>query len=1240
VASTDPIFGDLLRQLRRAAGLTQSELAELANLSPRGLSDLERGINRHPRRETLLALADAFALSNGEREGLFQAAHRRPRIDTSQVASPAARAPEGEPEPAARTPESELLQTADIQIFLIADVRGYTTYTYEHRDEEAAELAMRFATIAREVVEALGGRVIELRGDEVLAVFASARAALRAAVELQQHLAELSEASSDHALACGIGLEAGEAIPVEDGYRGLALNLAARLCSRAGPGEVLAGETIVGLARRVTGLAFRELEPASFKGIATPVRVIQVLPEEAPELVPLPVAETAPSTLAEAPLAVGNFLWARPEHRLVAREKEMSKLLASLDAVQTGAGRLAFLIGEPGVGKTRLAQEVTLVARRRGFFIVTGRCYAPQENVPYYPFLEALSRAYSTGPAALRTALLQQWPEVARLLPDRVIGMSLANAGPANGSAEDQQRLFWHVSGFLQALSAERPVALLLDDLHWADGASIDLLVHLARHNHESPILLLGTYRDFEVRSPLHPLAKATTDLSREHLVEQIEVRRLSIEGTAALLSATLDEGEVSPEVTTLIHEPTEGNAFFAQEVLRALVERDDVRLVNGRWELREGIELVVPENVRTTILERVARLSPPTQQALATASALGQTFLFDDLLATQALIVPANQSLTTAPSMSVTALDPAEALEEVLEEAVNSRLLREVDGSRYAFSHALTQRALYAQMSARRRRKLHVAAAETIESLPDSTRSRRVGEIAYHFMQANETARALPYLLLAGDQVQTVYANTEAEQHFRTATRFALELGDRQFEAEALERLGSLYWWNFGDYDLAMPALEQAVIAQQSSDVGIVWPRTAGLLARAYARCGEPDRARRMLAPWLDGQGRQLRLESEPPAIQASLLSAFADLYFHTGDYPQQLAAAARAARLWGELGDRRAQMDALFLRGVALRLQGRWGEGLETLQEVVTGARAVGALYVCGHASYHVGYSYLQKGAWEQAAATIEVALDLATQSGNQTFYGSSSFLQGILEYQRGDWVAARYWFEQAQRHYGPACRIVVRAYGPYGQGLIRAVTGELEEGVRYLHEAISICEAGGLLFLLHRAQRDMAEVELVRGQAVEARDRLESIVWSPGCEEYNEITPLLPLQAWAFLELGDASRAEDLLDRAAPRAEAQQHTLALLDVLRVRGLLHTRKERPKEGREVLEQALSLARSLPHPYAEAKLLYVVGQLEAASGDTRAAREHFTAALAICGELGERLYAHRIEREMSVPRI
>ncbi|HEY8686623.1 MAG TPA: adenylate/guanylate cyclase domain-containing protein, partial [Chloroflexota bacterium] len=226
--------------------------------------------------------------------------------------------------------------------FLFADVRGYTRFTAEHGDEAAARLAARFAAIAREVMAASGGEVYELVGDQAVAVFTSSRQAMRAAVALQQRMAEERTADPSFPVTIGIGLDAGEAVPVEGGYRGGPLNLAARLCARAAAGEIFASAGVIHLARVVADIDVRDRGFASFKGMAEPVRVVQVgaagtLPESLPPL------ETPTRSTNLAP-QLTSFI-GRAEER--ARVKDM---LAD--------SRLVTLAGTGGAGKTRLAVQV------------------------------------------------------------------------------------------------------------------------------------------------------------------------------------------------------------------------------------------------------------------------------------------------------------------------------------------------------------------------------------------------------------------------------------------------------------------------------------------------------------------------------------------------------------------------------------------------------------------------------------------------------------------------------------------------------------------------------------------------------------------------------------------------------------------------------------------------------------------------------------------------------------------
>jgi WD40 repeat protein/class 3 adenylate cyclase len=239
--------------------------------------------------------------------------------------------------------------------FLIADVRGYTRFTAERGDAAAALLAKRFADLARDAVEARGGRVIELRGDEALAVFESPSQAVRAAVEFQATCAEESEADPAFPLPVGIGIDAGEAVPVEDGYRGVALNMAARLCSNAAAGQVLVTRAIVGSTATVGAeITFVERGPASFKGFEQAVDVIEAIASQAREALPRvgPILERTKDQERRIPAELD------PLTPLVDREQVMRWLRGTWRMVRRGGGRLLFISGPAQIGKTRLAGEI------------------------------------------------------------------------------------------------------------------------------------------------------------------------------------------------------------------------------------------------------------------------------------------------------------------------------------------------------------------------------------------------------------------------------------------------------------------------------------------------------------------------------------------------------------------------------------------------------------------------------------------------------------------------------------------------------------------------------------------------------------------------------------------------------------------------------------------------------------------------------------------------------------------
>lgn len=554
MATTETLtFAELLRRYRRAAELTQEELAERAGLSIRAVGNLERGEKHVPRKETVKLVADALQLSEEDRAQL-EAAARRARWTASDEEGPPGDRTDG------ATEHARTLST-----FLIADVRGYTRFTVEHGDEAAAALTTKFASIVREGVRLGGGTLVSQRGDEAVAMFRSASEAVRTAAALQMRICQ--EADPSLPLKVGIGLDAGEVVKVGAYYRGGAINLTARLCSLAGPGEVLASEGVVHLARTVEGLQFVERGMVPLKGFPDPVEVVQVTQAGAGPERPEEARDGAPERRPQAPpVPIGNFLGALPPSPLVSREDELERLRFAVETVETGTGQLVLLAGETGIGKTRLAQEAALLARDHGFVVATGRCYERCHALALYPFVEALMHALVAAPSTLQFQARRRWPALHRLLDEQ-----MSAPGETVGTGlEEEHRLFRAVTEFLAAIAGDRPVALLLDDLHWADEASLALLQHLARHTRAHRVLLVGTYRDVELDQQ-HPVRRAVRDLTREHLVERITLGRLPVEGTAAMVADVIAETEGISEFAEFVHRRTKGNPYFIDTMLQAL---------------------------------------------------------------------------------------------------------------------------------------------------------------------------------------------------------------------------------------------------------------------------------------------------------------------------------------------------------------------------------------------------------------------------------------------------------------------------------------------------------------------------------------------------------------------------------------------------------------------------------------------------------------------------------------------
>jgi DNA-binding SARP family transcriptional activator/tetratricopeptide (TPR) repeat protein len=468
------------------------------------------------------------------------------------------------------------------------------------------------------------------------------------------------------------------------------------------------------------------------------------------------VAEAEPA----APSTRGPF---------VGRESELAELLGSLGDAFSGRGRLCLVAGEPGIGKSRLADEVIAHARAQGARVLVGRCWEAGGAPPYWPWVQSI-RVYlrDSDPGSLRGLLgegaanvAQIVPELRELLPDLPEPASLDPAGA-------RFRLFDSVTSFLLSVATERPLVLVLDDLHAADEPSLLLLRFVARELGSARLLLVGAYRDVDptVRGPL---ASAVADLVREPATRRIELAGLEQKDVAEYIELT---AELTPDETLVaaIHTETEGNPLFVAEVVRLLASE---RRLGGAGDPPLGI----PQGVRDAIGRRLGRLSGECREVLALASVLGREF-----------------GLGGLERMSGLARDE---LLERLEEAVAERVVTEVAGTpdRLRFSHVLVRDSLYESLPAPRRLRLHRRAAEALEQHHARHVEPHLAELAHQFLLGGgtESGKAFDYARRSADQAMAQLAYEEAVRLYRMAHE-ALELervGDESIRCELLLALG-----------------------------------------------------------------------------------------------------------------------------------------------------------------------------------------------------------------------------------------------------------------------------------------------------------------------------------------------------------------------------------------------------------------------------------------------------------------
>jgi class 3 adenylate cyclase len=475
---------------------------------------------------------------------------------------------------------------------------------------------------------------------------------------------------------------------------------------------------------------------------------------------------------------------------LVGRQEELSQLEDALLSANRGDGRFVLVAGEAGIGKTRLATELTRRARKLGCDVLWGSCSEVELSLPYLPFVEAIGNQLGEHDLALlRAELGPMTAELGQLFPQLGDG---AAAAPASDPAQAKLRMFESVVSLLELWARERGLLLVLDDVHWADSSTRHLLDYVARRLVRSRVMLLATYRSDEL-DRRHPLTRTAQVWQRAGLAETIPVEAMTPEQVAELIAAILDAEEVSAELAAVVHARSEGNPFVLEELLREALDRREIVRTGTGWEQRPLDALRMPETVREAVLLRLGRLDPVHVEVLRTAAVLGRSFEYGLL----AEVAEADEPAVIA----------------ALEGAVAQQLLEKDDESpdRYSWRHALTQEAIAVDTVLPKRQRIHSRAANALGATGGSAMA-----VARHLLEAGRADEAVDASFQAAEDAERSVAFREAAELLERVLPHVTEPHER---AKLLVRIGRLRWYN-GEPAAAEQLLGEAV--GQLIDLGL----------------------------------------------------------------------------------------------------------------------------------------------------------------------------------------------------------------------------------------------------------------------------------------------------------------------------------------------------------------------------------------------------------------------------------
>ncbi len=763
------------------------------------------------------------------------------------------------------------------------------------------------------------------------------------------------------------------------------------------------------------------------------------------------------------------------QHRetiMVGREKPLQGLQACWDAARAGQGQLAFITGQPGVGKTSLAQH--FAAQNDPPMLLVGRCQALKRNPPYYLFAEVL-RAYldTVSPRSLDMESRQLLSNLVYLVPE--IREMLPNLSEVTRlkPRQEQLRLVASLTRFIERSTQEHPWLLILDDLQWADHSSLELLSNLGRHIPSMALFVVGTYCDTGLEHG-HPLLETLRDLSIRPTYHRFSLNGVNEEEVGQILFNTL--GQSMPQAMVReVHQHTEGNLLYVGEIIRGMVDDGLVFLKEGKQHFPSMNDVRLQSNMRTTIWRRIRHLSPDAQTLLRQASVLGQIFRFDDL-------------------QEMSGLSEWEVL-EYLDVALERQLVREAPGKgMFRFCHPEIQDVLYVDLGGRQRRLLHHQAGEAVELRSERESSRVVEELAHHFSEAGEIERAVTYSIQAARWAEVVYANGAALLWYTQA----LEMLDRltpeeasQFQSLRLAAHKSLseVLTQIGRYDDALEHYASILfrwlgkgaryVAEVEQTIEIVRIYLFG--AELYYRQGKYDDAVSWCQQSLDIVSQIETREGQQ--IRGRACNLLGDICIRSGVLSYAVQFCNESVLVYEDIDDLAGQANAYNNLGLAYYYLGNWSQAQKVYHKSLAMRERIDDVSGRGQVSNNLALVHLDSGEWDRALSLLQQGLAIWKQTSAMDEEARTLSHLGQMYIYQGNWDEALVCLNRSQETFILAgsddyLPELERRWGEFYLG-----TGELDQALDHALRSVELAVEQGHPLEEGLSCRVLGRVHLVR-------------------------------------------------------------------------------------------------------------------------------------------------------------